>query len=123
MEKKFTVVHRKQQGRELRGQGLVAQSSDSLQPHRQTIDNSLPGSSVHRILQARMLEWIAMPFSRGSPALQADSLPPEPPRKSIRGHPCQQYCGNPACADRKDGRGLWLVEKHTAVWAAMLSYV
>ena len=25
-----------------------------------------PGSSVHRILQARILEWIAFPFSRGS---------------------------------------------------------
>ena len=27
---------------------------------------SLPGSSVHGILQARILEWVAMPFSRGS---------------------------------------------------------
>ena len=27
---------------------------------------SLPGSSVHRILQARILEWVAIPFSRGS---------------------------------------------------------
>ena len=26
----------------------------------------LPGSSVHRILQARILEWVAVPFSRGS---------------------------------------------------------
>ena len=30
------------------------------------MDCSLPGSSVHGILQARILEWIAMPFSRGS---------------------------------------------------------
>ena len=29
------------------------------------IDCSLPGSSVHGILQARILEWIAIPFSRG----------------------------------------------------------
>ena len=29
-------------------------------------DCSLPGSSVHGILQARILEWVAMPFSRGS---------------------------------------------------------
>ena len=45
-------------------------------------------SSVHGILQARILEWVAIPFSRGSsqprikpgsPALQADSLPSEPP--------------------------------------------
>ena len=27
---------------------------------------SLPGSSVHRILQTRILEWVAIPFSRGS---------------------------------------------------------
>ena len=30
------------------------------------MDSSLPGSSVHGILQTRMLEWVAMPFSRGS---------------------------------------------------------
>ena len=44
---------------------------------------------VHGILQARILEWVAVPFSRGSsqpkdrsrsPTLQADSLPAEPPR-------------------------------------------
>ena len=33
---------------------------DSLGPH------SLPDSSVHGIFQARILEWVAMPFSRGS---------------------------------------------------------
>ena len=31
------------------------------------MDRSLPGSSVHWILQARILEWVAMPSSRGSP--------------------------------------------------------
>ena len=36
--------------------------SDSLWPH----DCSPPGSSVHGILQARILEWVAMPSSRGS---------------------------------------------------------
>ena len=44
----------------------------------------------HEILQARILEWVAVPFSRGSsqpgieprsPALQAVSLPAEPPGK------------------------------------------
>ena len=29
------------------------------------MDCSLPGSSVQGILQARMLEWVAIPFSRG----------------------------------------------------------
>ena len=53
---------------------------------------SLEGFSVHEILQARILEWVAMPFSRDipnpgieyvSPALQADSLLSEPPGKPI----------------------------------------
>ena len=30
------------------------------------MDCSLPGSSVHGIFQARILEWVAIPFSRGS---------------------------------------------------------
>ena len=30
------------------------------------MDCSQPGSSVHGILQARILEWVAIPFSRGS---------------------------------------------------------
>ena len=48
---------------------------------------SLPGSSVHGILQARILEWVAMPFSTNpgikprSRTLQVDSLPSEPPGK------------------------------------------
>ena len=46
--------------------------------------------TVHGFLQARTLEWIAVPFSRGlpnpgieprSPALQADSLPSELPEE------------------------------------------
>ena len=31
-----------------------------------SLDYSLPDSSVHGILQARILEWVAFPFSRGS---------------------------------------------------------
>ena len=48
------------------------------------MDCSLPGSSVHGILQARIQEWVAMPcppeglphtgIEPASPALQADSL-------------------------------------------------
>ena len=37
--------------------------SDSLPPPGL---NSLPGSSVHGILQARILEWVAISSSRGS---------------------------------------------------------
>ena len=36
--------------------------SESLQP----MDSSPPGSSVHGILQARTLEWVAIFFARGS---------------------------------------------------------
>ena len=68
---------------------LVAQSCP---PLCDLMDCSLPGSFVHGILQARILEWVAIPFSRGSdlpdpgiefgpPTLQADSLPSEPPGK------------------------------------------
>ena len=60
--------------------------SDSLQP----MDCSPPGSSVHAILQARILECVAISFSRDlpnpgmehwSPTLQAGSLLSEPPAK------------------------------------------
>ena len=58
------------------------------------MDCSPPGSSIHGMLQAGILEWVAIPFFRsynpgiepGSPALQADSLPSEPPEKSIYEH-------------------------------------
>ena len=30
------------------------------------MDCSPPGSSVHGILQAKILEWVVIPFSRGS---------------------------------------------------------
>ena len=60
---------------------LVAKSCPTL--HDPT-DCSPPGSSARGILQARILEWVAMPSSRGnlpdsgiepgSPALQEDSL-------------------------------------------------
>ena len=59
---------------------LVTQSCPTLCG---SLDCSPPGSSLHGILQARILEWVAMPSSRGSPgsaALQAVSLPTEPRR-------------------------------------------
>ena len=42
------------------------------------VDCSLPGSSVHEILQARILEWVAVPSSRGSSNLgiELESLMP-----------------------------------------------
>ena len=64
-----------------RGSESCSVVSDSLQPM---------GCIVHEILQARILEWVAVPFSRDlpnpgvkprSPTLQVDSLPDEPPGK------------------------------------------
>ena len=61
---------------------LAAQSGPTL---RDPTSCSPPGLSVHGILQARRLEWVAVPFSRApspprdgirvSPALQADRYP------------------------------------------------
>ena len=66
---------------------LVTQSCPAL---CDPMDCSLPGSSLHGILQAGILEWVAFPFlgylpdpgiKPGSPGLQADSLPSESPGK------------------------------------------
>ena len=67
------------------------------------MDCSLPGSSVHGILQVRILEWIAISFSSGlpdsgikpwSPALQADALTSELCREATSSK--QQWVLNPA---------------------------
>ena len=59
--------------------------------HSVVSDSLWPHGLYHEILQARILEWVAFPFSRGilqtpgmepsSPALRVDSLPAEPPGK------------------------------------------
>ena len=55
-------------------------------------DCSLPGFSVHGIFQARVLEWVAISFSRDlpnpgmeprSPSLETDALPTEPPGMNL----------------------------------------
>ena len=71
---------------------LVSHSvmSDSWQPHRR---GCLPASSVHGVLQVRILEWVAFPspgdlpdpgIKSRSPELQADSLPSEPQGKPYK---------------------------------------
>ena len=54
------------------------------------MDHNLPGSPVHGIFQAGVLEWVPFPspgdfpdpaIEPGSPTLQADALPSEPPGK------------------------------------------
>ena len=56
------------------------------------MDRSRPGFSVHGILQARILEWVAIPSPGDLPnpgiepqslELQADSIPCEPPEKLV----------------------------------------
>ena len=67
----------------------VAQSCPTL---CNPVDCSLPGSPVHGILQVRILEWVAISFSRGSSPLrdqtficllrwQVGSFPLVPPGK------------------------------------------
>ena len=71
------------------------------------MDCSLLGSSVHGILQARILEWVVLlckiqdltdpRIEPGFPALQADSLLSEPPGKpgylqSVQSLSCPTLC-------------------------------
>ena len=84
---------------------MCAKSLQSCLTLCDTMDCSPPGFSVHGILQARILEWVAIPFSRGwsswprdlTPGLlyllrwQVGSLPLAPPRKTY-------ICGS----DRKE---------------------
>ena len=94
---------------------LVAQSCPSL---RDPVDFSLPGSSVHRSLQVRMLEWVAISFSRGSSwprnwncllsllDSKAGSLPLVPPGKGNKCSP-QQWPGQ---EDTLNTTVLWKFE-------------
>ena len=68
------------------------------------MDCSPPGSSVHGILQARILEWVAISspgdlpdpeiksVSLISPALEVSSLPLAPPGKPIYINVCVCVC-------------------------------
>ena len=79
-------------------QMVCAKSLQSCPTLCDPMDHSQPGSSVHGALQARILEWAAMPSSRGSSQprdrilvflllllRQAGSLPPVPPGKTPNG--------------------------------------
>ena len=59
----LTSMHRKKESKE----SQVAQSCPTL---CNPMDCSLPGSSVHGIFQARIQEWVAISFSRGSSQLR-----------------------------------------------------
>ena len=83
---------------------LVTQSCLTLCNH---VDCYLPGSSVHGILQARILQWVVIPFSRGSSqprdrkprssSLQVASLPSEPPGKPLTERIISNLCTHFLC--------------------------
>ena len=79
------------------------------------MDSSLPGSSVHGILQARILEWIAMPFSRGSSR----------PRKAVFPvvmYGCESWTIKKAERLRTDASELWCWRRLSRVpWTAKRS--
>ena len=86
------------------------------------LDYSLPDSSLHGILQARILEWVAMPSSRGSSqlqqglnqhllqeTLQADSLP-------------LNHQGSPYCVTRQFVYSYSPVDRYlTCFWLSWLA--
>ena len=55
----------------VKNESEVAQSCLTLSD---PMDCSLPGSSIHGILQARVLEWVAIAFSEYSPKLMQKIL-------------------------------------------------
>jgi len=78
--------------------------------------------TVHGILQARILKWVAIPFSRGSslprnetssPTLQTDSLPAEPPGKQV-------YLSG-GCPDPMDCSPYppWILQARILEWIAI----
>ena len=85
--------------------------SDSCNP----VDCSLPGSSLHGINQARILMWVAISFSRGSPntgiepgfpASQADSLLTE-----LQGTFNEKETGTQNGQDVIETDDLWCIKK------------
>jgi len=87
----------------LGGWSLVVSVAQSCPTLCNPTDCSPPGSSVHGILQARILEWIAISFSRGPSQprdqthvsyvllhWQVGSLPLVPPGKVVRWRSCLQ---------------------------------
>ena len=53
-------------GKEQRNERSESEVAQSCLTLCNPMDCSLPGSSVHRIFKARILEWVAISSSRGS---------------------------------------------------------
>ena len=99
---------------------VVIQSLNPVQLFCDPRDRSPPGSSIHHISWARMLQWVAIPspgdlpdpgIKPGSPALSGGVFSPEPPGRPVpeskrsrtqHGRSCHQHwalplllCGSP----------------------------
>ena len=100
-------------------------SAKLLQSCRTLWDYSLPDSSVHGIFQARIVEWVAMPSSRGSSQprdrtcisqhllhWQVGSLPLAPPGKPNYAHDHSYIYGNTwiktLCRHMRKKQLLWV---------------
>ena len=75
-------------------------------------DCSPQGPTIHGILQARILEWVAISFPEDlsdpgieprSPALQAEALTSEPPRKPSKSQ-------EPPSKESEEDGTLWVAE-------------
>ena len=86
------------------------------------MDYSPPGSSVHRILQAGILEWISNFFSKGSsqpvsPALARRFFTTEPPGKphlsSLQSYHLKSFH---AILGAFRGKCLWIVSHKSIQW-------
>ena len=90
------------------------------------MDCSLPGSSVHRIFQARVLEWGAIAFSVSCLVMSNSLLPhrPQPTRPLSMGFSSQEHwSGLPfpspkETIERKKGKSLSHVRLFATPWTA-----
>ena len=133
------------QGKDLKGQGwekqpqsMHAKSLQTCLTLCDTVDCSPPASSVHGILQATILEWFAMPSSRGSSQprdqthifyvliWQASSLPLAPPGKPAHIHAaaakslqsCPTLC-NPIGGSQPGSLIPGILQARTLEWVAI----
>ena len=79
----------------------VAQSCPTL---CDSMDCSPPGSSIHEILQAKILEWVAISFSKGSS--QARDQKPVSPAWQTDSSPVS-HLGSPQCQKHMDEKLEW----------------
>ena len=67
--RRFIIVSALQMKKLIHRLAVCAKSLQMCPTLCEPVDCSLPGSSIHGILQARILEWVAMPSSRDLPDL------------------------------------------------------